>query len=92
MGIRCSPPKNYCYRTSILKFLINKTASIFILFFSLDCIEQIHPCKALEERVPFFEERDRNENQIFQKERGRNEMLIFEERKKERIRSFSRSI
>ena len=36
--------------------------------------------KALEKRVPFSEER------------GRNEMQIFEERKKERIRSFSRSI
>ena len=43
------------------------------------------------ERVPFSEERGRNENHFFQKERGRNEMAISEERKKERIRSFSRS-
>ena len=47
--------------------------------------------KALEERVPFFEERGRNENKIFRKERGRNEMPKSEERKKERIRSFLRS-
>ena len=47
--------------------------------------------KVLEERAPFFEERGRNENQIFRKERGRNEIPKFEERKKERFRSFSRS-
>ena len=45
----------------------------------------------LKERVPFSEERRKNENQIFQKERGRYEIPIFEECTKERIRSFSRS-
>ena len=33
--------------------------------------------KALEERVPFSEERGRNQNQIFQKERDRNEIVPF---------------
>ena len=45
----------------------------------------------MKERVPFFEERGRNENQNSQKERGRNGITKIEERKKERFRSFSRS-
>ena len=47
--------------------------------------------ESVHERVPFSEERGKNEKQTLQKERGRNEMAIFEERKNERIRSFSRS-
>ena len=45
----------------------------------------------MKERVPFFEERGRNESQVFQKERGRNGPTKIKERKKERFRSFFRS-